>query len=241
MRVRTSRPSPGQSTGRPTLPGGRQVTKPGPAEQSAACPSARNPRSVAPSLPGIGSPPGPVSHRPATMLPGLPGPWRTYAPGLGRFLSQVRLAEAAGLPPNALLDEHPYTYATDSPTSQVDPAGLAPHRPKPVYEYCSGWRRAACHAKCHNVGGIRWCTDTYICGQWVGYGCECRRKPIIRPRPRPCDAADWRFCFDECASHGLPGGDGMIFCVACVVERWGVHGTCSNDPGPIRPRRQIPV
>ena len=54
------------------------------------------------------------------VIPNVPMPGRrTYAPGLARFLSEVRLAEQLG-------GEHPYIYALNSPTTYVDPSGNKP-------------------------------------------------------------------------------------------------------------------
>lgn len=41
--------------------------------------------------------------------------------GLGRFLTEARLAERLG-------GEHPYAYAINNPSTYVDPQGLAPQR-----------------------------------------------------------------------------------------------------------------
>lgn len=47
---------------------------------------------------------------------------RPYMGGLGRFLTEARLAERLG-------GEHPYAYALNNPTTYVDPDGMQPKKP----------------------------------------------------------------------------------------------------------------
>lgn len=47
---------------------------------------------------------------------------RTYAPGIARFLSQVRLEEQ-------LAGEHTFSYALNNPVNYVDPNGTSPKNP----------------------------------------------------------------------------------------------------------------
>lgn len=56
---------------------------------------------------------------------GLPGR-RAYMAGLGRFLTEARLAERLG-------GEHPFAYAMNNPTTYIDPEGLLPQG-RPHYE-----------------------------------------------------------------------------------------------------------
>ncbi|WKZ79022.1 MAG: hypothetical protein QY327_06675 [Fimbriimonadaceae bacterium] len=67
-----------------------------------------------PHVPGIPSEPSVGPPFPG----GIPGR-RPYMAGLGRFLTEARLAERLG-------GEHPYAYAMDNPTTYVDPDGLRP-------------------------------------------------------------------------------------------------------------------
>jgi hypothetical protein len=109
---------------------------------------------------------------PAMPMPrGLPGR-RSYAPGLARFLSQVRLAEQLG-------GEHPYGYAMNNPVTYVDPTGLSscPNPPKPP----SG---VSGIGSCYSNDFKNCCTDCGTCfdpcaataaalplGQQAGWGC----------------------------------------------------------------------
>jgi hypothetical protein len=76
-------------------------------------------------LPGVPTIAAPVPvaaslpNTPNVSMPGGSPMHRTYAPGIARFLSQVRLAEQ-------LIGEHPYGYALNNPISYIDPWGLAP-------------------------------------------------------------------------------------------------------------------
>ncbi|MBI5705611.1 MAG: hypothetical protein HZC36_01325 [Armatimonadetes bacterium] len=76
-----------------------------------------------PSWPGQSGQPqppgGPQMPNPGGPFPAsIPGR-RPYMAGLGRFLTEARLAERLG-------GEHPYGYALDNPTTYTDPNGLQP-------------------------------------------------------------------------------------------------------------------
>lgn len=90
----------------------------------------------------------------------------------------------------AALDTAPYTYASNQPLTLADRTGLRPCcRDHPVYKPCTAWRRRECKLLCDRFGGIRWCTDTYICGKWVGRGCRCRQ-PVWACGPQEQDSCD---------------------------------------------------
>ncbi len=72
-------------------------------------------------------PPG-VSTMPEPGVPfpgGVPGR-RPYMAGLGRFLTEARLAERLG-------GEHPYAYAMNNPTTYTDPMGAQASYPGPAH------------------------------------------------------------------------------------------------------------
>ncbi|MBL1149172.1 MAG: hypothetical protein D8M53_03065 [Armatimonadetes bacterium] len=79
-----------------------------------------------PPLPNTGPPlPGGIQRR------------RPYMAGLGRFLTEARLAERLG-------GEHPYGYAMNNPTTYTDPSGLTPTTCSPAndcdkYPHVPGW------------------------------------------------------------------------------------------------------
>jgi len=84
-----------------------------------------------PNVPGQLQHPQPPGM-PTMPAPGLPFPGRIpgrrpYMAGLGRFLTEARLAER-------LAGEHPYAYALNNPTTYIDPEGLQPQgRPGPPF------------------------------------------------------------------------------------------------------------
>lgn len=79
-----------------------------------------------PPLPNTGPPlPGGIQRR------------RPYMAGLGRFLTEARLAERLG-------GEQPYGYAMNNPTTYTDPSGLTPTTCSPAndcdkYPHVPGW------------------------------------------------------------------------------------------------------
>lgn len=84
-------------------------------------------RPNAPSQGWQGSSPSP--HLPNVLGSQL----RSYAPGLARWLTQVRLEEM-------LAGEHPYGYAENDPVKKSDPTGLRPCKPFEAldcYSYCA--------------------------------------------------------------------------------------------------------
>ena len=64
-------------------------------------------------------------HHPSLPPFGKVAGRRTYAPGMARFLSRVRLEEQLG-------GEHPYGYAMNNPVKYTDPSGLGPDPGVPI-------------------------------------------------------------------------------------------------------------
>ncbi len=237
---------------------------------------------------GLRAPSPSPPHRPSSAFlpgPGRGGSERTYGPGMARFLSRARLAEAHGLPLAALIPEHPYTYAANNPVTYAEPAGTltdgsadpwtdlhaisaahldvaarvtpASHaslagilcqrhqsgcQSKPVYLPCAEPRRTRCRERCKHLGGIHWCTDTHICGRFVDWGCQCRKKPPKKKPtpptpsgPRACSREQWIDCRVDCFLDAVERGSGMPYCVVCTVDpdgtvRWGCSNRPTNDP-----------
>lgn len=128
---------------------------------------------------------------PAVPMPGgMPGR-RSYAPGLARFLSQVRLAEQMGR-------EHPYAYAMNNPTSYTDPSGNQPYRePQPPTNNplccldCSSYPGGVCKYIVDCRPDLQLAGGTVICCNGVRYPCNWGNwtAPYLPPGVQKCGDA----------------------------------------------------
>ncbi len=145
--------------------------------------------------PTPGLPPNP---NPGPPFPGgIPGR-RPYMAGLGRFLTEARLAERLG-------GEHPYAYAMNNPTTYTDPSG----------SYPQGSQGAGPSIYIGPPGGERdpayWHSTCYVPP----------RHPCATYPGGPCAYA--KSIGDDKDNYGRPAGGGVVCCEGkaypCV---WGV-------------------